>query len=91
VQIRYTEDSRQDLREIEEFIGKDNQEAAQKVINHILKRVRTLRENPQIGRLGQNLRTRKLVLTQYPYIVHYYIGEGVIYILRVLHTSKKWE
>ena len=92
MEIRFSESSLEDLRSIREYICANNEEAAKKVVAHILEQVETiLVHNPAIGRAGRILRTREFVVSKYPYIVPYQVRENTIYILRILHTSRKWE
>lgn len=92
MEVRSSESSLEDLRSIREYICANNEEAAKKVVAHILEQVETiLANNPAIGRAGRVLRTREFVISKYPYILPYQVRENTIYILRVLHTSRKWE
>ena len=92
MEIRFSESSLEDLRSIREYICANNEESAKKIVAHILEQVETiLAHNPAIGRAGRVLRTREFVISKYPYIVPYQVRENTIYILRVLHTSRKWE
>ncbi len=92
MEVRFSESSLEDLRSIREYICANNEEAAKKVVEHILEQIETiLANNPSIGRAGRVLRTREFVISKYPYIVPYQVRENTIYILRVLHTSRKWE
>lgn len=92
MEVRFSESSLEDLCSIREYICANNEEAAKKVVAHILEQVETiLANNPAIGRAGRILRTREFVISNYPYILPYQVRENTIYILRVLHTSRKWE
>ena len=92
MEVRFSESSLEDLRSIREYICANNEEAAKKVVAHILEQLETiLANNPAIGRAGRILRTREFVISNYPYILPYQVRENTIYILRVLHTSRKWE
>lgn len=92
MEVRFSESSLEDLHSIREYICANNEEAAKKVVAHILEQVETiLANNPAIGRAGRILRTREFVISNYPYILPYQVRENTIYILRVLHTSRKWE
>lgn len=92
MEVRFSESSLEDLHSIREYICANNEEAAKKVVAHILEQVETiLANNPAIGRAGRVLRTREFVISKYPYILPYQVRENTIYILRVLHTSRKWE
>ena len=92
MEVRFSESSLEDLRSIREYICANNEESAKKVVAHILEQVETiLAHNPAIGRAGRVLGTREFVIARYPYILPYLVREDTIYILRVLHTSRKWE
>ena len=89
--IVFTIPAQEDLRAIKEYICCDNFSAAQEVVKQIIDYIENLKENPSLGRAGRVLRTRELVIPKYHYIVPYKVRENVIYILRVLHTSRKWK
>lgn len=92
MKIIISDSAQKDLREIKEYIYSDNQEAAVKVVDYIIERIETLLpSNPAIGRLTGVLRTKELVISKYPYIVPYRVVGDELHILRVLHTSQKWE
>lgn len=86
----FTVSAQEDLRAIKKYICCDNFNAAQEVVKNILECIENLKDNPSAGRAGRVLRTRELVISKYPYIVPYQIRDNFIYILRVLHTSRKW-
>ena len=90
-EIIFTIPAQNDLRSIKQYICSDSFEIAQHVVEHIIDCVKKLKDNPSIGRAGRVLRTRELVIPKYPYVVPYQVREDNIYILRVLHTSRKWE
>mgnify|MGYP002869855700 FL=1 len=89
-EIIFTIPAQEDLRAIKQYICCDNFEAAQHVVECIIDSVEKLKDNPSIGRAGRVLRTRELVISKYPYIVPYQVRENTVYVLRVLHTSRKW-
>lgn len=90
--VKFSASSLKDLKSIQEYICENNIEAAKEVVAHIIEKIETvIVPNPSAGRAGRVLRTRELVISKYPYIVPYQVREDVIYILRVLHTSRKWE
>ena len=92
MEIRFSESSLEDLRSIREYICANNEEAAKKVVSHILEQVETILVcNPAIGRAGRVLGTREFIISKYLYILPYLVRENTIYILRILHTSRKWE
>ncbi len=92
MQILFTQSAKEDLHSIQKFICNNNNIAAKQVISHILEKISTiLPQNPAAGRQGRVLRTRELVISKYPYIVPYQVRDNNIYILRVLHTSRKFK
>lgn len=90
--VKFSQAAVNDLDSIQKYIYENNKEAAQKVISHIIEKIETvILSNPAAGRPGRVLSTRELVITKYPYIIPYQVRENVIFILRVLHTSRKWD
>ena len=47
-------------------------------------------EQPGLGRPGRVSGTRELIIPSLPYILPYLEKDGIVYILRVMHTSIKW-
>ncbi len=90
-EIIFTVLAQEDLRAIKQYICCDNFEAAQQVVEYIIDSVEKLKDNPAIGRAGRVLRTRELIISKYPYIVPYQVRDNTVYVLRILHTSRKWE
>ena len=89
--VRFSKSAVNDLNSIREYIYDNNKDAAKEVVSYIIEKIETiLVVNPAAGRAGMVLRTRELVISKYPYIVPYQVRDDVIYILRVLHTSRKW-
>ncbi len=92
MRIIISDTARKDLRDIKEYIYENSPKAAEKVVAYIIDRIETLLPpNPAIGRLTKVIRTRELVINKYPYIVPYRVQNGELHILRILHTSRKWE
>ena len=89
-ELIFTVPAQEDLRAIKQYICCDNYSSAQKVIKHIMENIEILKTNPSLGRAGRVLRTRELIIPKYPYIVPYQVRDNNIYILRILHTSRKW-
>ena len=79
-----------DLDRIEEYIAEDNAAAAVEVIVRIIDAVSLLKDQPGIGRPGRVPGTKELVIPDLPYIVPYRVKEGMVQILRIYHTSRKW-
>lgn len=90
MKIVWTEPARQDLREIFEYIAEENPNAARALLAEIRKRVGSLEDNPELGRLGRVEGSRELVLTGTQYILPYRVKEQWIQILAVFHSARKW-
>lgn len=82
---------RQALRNLdgEAYIATDDPEAARAVVERVLAAVRTLEEQPAIGRPGRVPGTRELVVVNTRYLVPYRVRGEVVEILRVFHTSRR--
>jgi len=90
VRIRWTKPAADALGSIQDYIAKDNPQAAFEVAQRIGNTVGQLEEYPEIGRSGRVRGTYELVIHDLPYIVPYRIKKQEIHILSVYHTSRKW-
>ena|SRR3990167_8200953 len=79
-----------DLESIRRYIEFDDPRAALGTARGILRATARLATLPFIGRPGRVMNTRELVLEDRPYIVAYRVTAGVVEVLRVLHTSRRW-
>ena len=90
MEVVWLELARQDLIHLRAYIGKDNPDAARRVALRLLRAVDTLKGSPAMGRPGRWPGTRELVVSGTPYIIPYRARGGIIEILRVMHTSRRW-
>lgn len=89
--IEFSKKAFEDLELIKKYIYENDELATQKIVSYIVERIETIiANNPGVGRAGRVLGTRELVLTKYPYIIPYFVKDDIVYIIRVLHTSRKW-
>jgi toxin ParE1/3/4 len=79
-----------DLAEISEYVGRDNQPAADRLVIRIMDQVDVLGDHPHIGRAGRVETTRELVVTGTPYIVAYTVSDEGVEVLAVLHGARRW-
>lgn len=79
-----------DLDAIRRYVEVDDPRAAARVSRSILRATEQLGVTPFVGRAGRVINTRELVLVNQPYVVPYRVTAGVVEILRVLHTSRRW-
>lgn len=89
--LRIAED---DFLEIISFIKIDNPKAAQSIANKIEKSLTSLSENPFLGRTPDDidlseLGYRYLIIDNY--LIFYTIGEGKIFIHRILHGARNYK
>jgi plasmid stabilization system protein ParE len=90
MRIEWTRTALSNLDNAVEYIAADNPAAARKVAQQIWNTTQLLITQPGLGRPGRVAETRELVITGLPYVVPYLENDGIIVILRVLHTSMKW-
>jgi len=90
MRIRWLRLALVDIDEIAEFIAKENQATAEKVVQLINDSVHLLVQHPDIGRPGRVPGTRELYIEGTPFIVPYRIQKDEIQVLRVFHGARKW-
>lgn len=83
----------EDLKDIKEYIEKDDPNAAIKVINELLEKMQLLKQFPE---LGQMLMYKIKINTKYRYIIvgsyliFYLFEDNIISVQRVLHGSRDY-
>ena len=90
MQVRWTRKAIENLENAVEYIAQDKPLAAKNVAQKIWDAFQLLADQPGLGRPGRVFCTRELIITDLPFILPYIEKSGVIYILRVIHTSMKW-
>lgn len=88
MRIRWLSRAVEDLAHLHAFIAQDNPKAAASEVDKVVEAVKRLEGYPASGRPGRVPGTRDLVIARY--IVAYRVKEGVVQLLRVLHTARKW-
>ncbi len=87
-QVIQTPAARQDVLDIWEYIATDSVDAADRVMETILRRFEMLAENPRVGRLrpefGRNLRS----FNAYKYLIFYQTIRDGVEIIRVVHGAR---
>jgi len=79
-----------DLTHLRQYIADRDPRAANKVASSILAAIVKLRHVPAAGRPGRIAGTRELVVVDAPYIVAYRVRDGILEVLRVMHTARRW-
>lgn len=95
LRILYTQDAVNDLDSIFDYISEDKQAAAANMLERIENSILKLADNP---RMGTVLPTNDLSLVEpgyrrimvNPYLIFYRIGDGELFISRVLHSRQDW-
>lgn len=88
--VKWTRTALSNLDSAIEYITADRPMAAKAVGQKIWDSVKILADHPGAGRPGRFPGTRELVIPDLPFILPYIEKEGVVYILRVIHSSMKW-
>ena len=90
MRLRYSPRSIEDLENIRHYIAEDNPKAAWVVASFIRRSIRTLEEFPYQGRATARESVRRLVVTNYPYLVYYRVNDEGVLVLTVLHAAQDW-
>ena len=72
------------------YMAQDSAQIAAEFVVHLRAATLTLADHPNIGRPGRVPGTRELVVTRFPYTLPYRVRGGVVEMLRVFHTARKW-
>ncbi len=86
--LRLSSQVRRDLEEIEEYISRDNPDAAARLISMIQEKCRILLEQPGIGRNRSDLLSNLRGFPVGSYVVFYLPTEDGIEVIRILHGAR---
>ena len=87
-EIIFSEESKDDLFNIESYIAQDNKYIAEKVINSILNTIQYLSIFPELWPL-KNVKYREIVETVYKYQIRYKLESNFIYIMTIYKYQNK--
>jgi toxin ParE1/3/4 len=90
IRIKWLDLAVDDLDDIAGYISQDNPEAARRTVRRLWTAVKSLAEQPEMGRPGRVHGTRELVVSDTPFVVPYRVVGSEIEILRVLHGARDW-
>jgi toxin ParE1/3/4 len=90
MQLRWTSTAAEDLENIANYLFEKTPENAPRLIREMYNAPRTLKNFPNLGRIGKKEGTRELVLPSLPYIIVYLVRGDTVHIVRVLHSSQDW-
>ena len=89
--VNFTPQAADDLRNIRDWIAKDDDRAADRVISRIRQTVMMFAHFPMIGHLGDVPDTREFKVTGLPYLIVYRLASVTdIDILTVIHSSRQY-
>lgn len=80
-----------DLVAIREWIARDREDAAERVVSRILQTIEMFGRFPMLGRVGREEGTREFSVVGLPYVIVYgIVSETDIHVLTVVHTSRQY-
>jgi toxin ParE1/3/4 len=80
--------ARTDLASIHRYIAKDNESAAERLIERLFGEFYLLAENPNIGQARSDLRPHLRTLTHGNYVVLFYPIENGVEVAGVIHGAR---
>ena len=88
--LRFTPRARDDLREIMDYIAKDNPVGADRMGRAIFDACALIAARPYLG--IRNARARELrsrLVTRYPYRIHYFVEDADVWIVHIRHSARR--
>lgn len=79
-----------DLYSTKDYINQDKPHAALAVINRVIEAIENITAFPSMGRSGRVPHTKELVVSGTPLIIVYQVKQDALYIVRIIHTARKW-
>jgi len=91
MQVKWLRKALQNLDDEAEYIAQEDPAAARLIVEHIVKTINLLKDNPALGHPGRIHGTRELVVPDTRYIVPYRVRPNLqrIEVLRIFHTSRR--
>lgn len=89
--VNLTPNAYDDLQAIRDWIARDNERAAERVISRILQTVAMFGRFPMLGRVGRVEGTREFSVVGLPYFIVYSLAsESDIDVLSVVHSARQY-
>ena len=89
-QLEWSRLSARDLLKIDERLVREDPDTAFAVVLHVREQALLLEHHPNLGRVGSGAGRRELVLSRYPFTIHYRVTMSKVKIVRVLHQARKY-
>jgi len=80
----------QDVETIQSYLEKHNPAYAWSTVDRITQAADSLKKFPSRARIGGDGETREYVMQDIPYLIVYHALTDIVYIVRVMHTSRRW-
>ena len=88
--LRFTPRARDDLREIMDFIAKEDPAAADRVGRAIFDTAALVAARPYIGiRNARAPELRSRLVMRYPYRIHYLVQDANVWIVHIRHSARR--
>jgi plasmid stabilization system protein ParE len=88
--LRFTPRARNDLRNILEYIAKENPPAADRVRRAFLDAAKLIATRPHLGiRNAKNPELRSRLVARYPYRIHYRVEDADVWIVHIRHSARR--
>lgn len=88
MRVRYSPRAAEDLENIRRFISKNSHTSAWVVASFIRQAIARLVRWPHSARTTDAPGVRRLVVTNYPYVVYYEVAGAEVIVLAVLHSAQ---
>jgi toxin ParE1/3/4 len=88
--VRFTPRARDDLREILEYIAKENPTGAERVRRAITDTTALIAARPYLGiRNARAPELRSRLVSRYPYRIHYFVENADVWIVHIRHSARR--
>jgi toxin ParE1/3/4 len=88
--LRFTPRARDDLREIMDYIAKENPVGADRVGRAIFDACTLIAARPHLGiRNARAPELRSRLVTRYPYRIHYFVEDANVWIVHIRHSARR--
>ncbi len=90
MKIYLTKLTAQDLQSTKDYISQDKPNAELAVIKRVVEAIENIVAFPSMGRAGRVSHTKELVVSGTPLVIAYRVKQDTLYIVRIIHTARKW-
>ena len=88
--LRFTPRARDDLREIMDYVAKENPVGADRVGRAIFDACALIAARPYLGiRNARAPELRSRLVTRYPYRIHYFVEDADVWIVHIRHSARR--